>query len=331
MDLQQKTRRFGACILLCALLLRLASAGILRQAAQWLSRPHIASFLIYLETGRDVRFSLSEEQEPAQREQVVHVRESPPPAGKEKPLPVISSEDAALVAVTNSSLRDPDLEQLLKRPLDWDLTGEEPRVLILHTHTTESYTSQGEPYTETSRYRTLDEKYNMLSIGDAVAQALMEQGIGVIHDRTMHDYPSYNGAYVHARNSVKEILEEYPGICLVLDLHRDASGSNSSQLRTEAKIGSRTAGQLMLVMGTGHSGWEENLSLGLKLHALLERNCTGLMRPISLRSQRFNQDLCGGMLLVEVGAAGNTHAEAILAAKMLGQTLAEMAKGIKTE
>ena len=55
-----------------------------------------------------------------------------------------------------------------------------------------------------------------------------------------------------------------------------------------------TSAQLMVVIGTNHENYEENLSLGLKLHALLEQRSPGIMRPLQLRGQRFNQDLNPG-------------------------------------
>ena len=326
MDQLQRTRRFGICVILCACILRLTAAGMPDMVRQWLTDPDILSFLIYLETGRNVRFSSSSE------ESAVHSRESPPPWIREE-IPDFGPEDMAYVEMTYGCSLRPDLETLLQRPLNWDLTGEDPSVLILHTHTTESYTKAGEKYTETSRYRTLDEKYNMLSIGDRVARILEENGIGVIHDREIHDYPSYNGSYVHARSKTEEILKAYPSIRLVLDLHRDASEAGGKQLRTQVCLNGTTMAQLMLVVGTdvsrqSHENWEENLSLALKLHVQLQRRLPGIMRPVNLRSQRFNQDLSTGALIVEVGAAGNTHAEALAAAEELAQAVAELAGGV---
>ena len=51
------------------------------------------------------------------------------------------------------------------------------------------------------------------------------------------------------------------------------------------------------------------------------------MRPLQLRSQRFNQDLQAGALLIEVGAAGNSHREARLAAEELAKAIVALAKG----
>ena len=66
---------------------------------------------------------------------------------------------------------------------------------------------------------------------------------------------------------------------------------------------------------------EENLSLALKLHAQLETACPGITRPLQLRGQRFNEDLSPGGLLIEVGAAGNSHDEALTAAGELTKAI----------
>ena len=160
---------------------------------------------------------------------------------------------------------------------------------------------------------------------------LGENGIDAVQDREIHDYPSYNGSYTDARNYIRAYLEEYPTIQLVLDLHRDAAEGANGQLRTLANVNGEKAAQLMVVLGTNHEAYEENLSLALKLHAQLETQCPGITRPLQLRSQRFNQDLCPGALLIEVGAAGNTHDEAMLAAEQLAEAIAALARGTAGE
>ena len=169
----------------------------------------------------------------------------------------------------------------------------------------------------------------MLSIGARVAQKLTEAGIPTVQDRSFHDYPSYNGSYVDARESIQAFLDQYPTVKLVLDLHRDASDGTGGQLRTLAAVQGRDCAQLMVVLGTNHKHFRENLALALKLHALLEAAAPGIMRPLQLRPQRFNQDLSPGGLLIEVGAAGNTHDEALLAADQLADAIIALADGVQ--
>ena len=322
MNLHQRTARVGLTAILCAFVFRVFAMGLPEKLLSRLNRPDTAAFLIYLETGQDVRFSASSE--------VFSPRfvETPAPAIPLPEEPVIPTfSDPEAVSLYYASRVSPDIGALLAQPLSWNLYAEEPAVLILHTHSTESYTKNGESYRETSSWRTLDEDYNMLSIGSYVAQLLQEAGISVIHDREVHDYPSYNGSYAHARKTIQDHLEENPSIRLVLDLHRDASAGEGSQLRTNVTVDGEASAQLMVVLGTDHETYEENLSLGLKLHAQLEARNPGITRPLQLRAQRFNQDLNPGMLLIEVGAAGNTRTEALRAAKALAEAVIALGLG----
>lgn len=321
MDQVRSARKFGISVILLTILFRVFELGLPQKAfraANWPSAGQIEK-----ETERAVRsFSFP------------FPFESSPPAdySPEPVRPVFTAQDALAVEVVNTGREEPDCAALMEKPLNWQLVSSGPTVLIVHTHTSESYEKNGADYRETAAYRTLDENYNMLSIGDRVAQLLEAEGIRVIHDREFHDYPDYNTAYTHARKAVQDLLKQNPGIQLVLDLHRDASEGSGSQLRTHALANGTDSAQLMIVLGTGNSGlpnrgWENNLSLALKLQATLEQLSPGICRPISLRSQRFNQDLAPCALLVEVGAAGDSHEEALAAAGQLAKALITLKNG----
>lgn len=317
-----RARRIGITAIACALLMRLFAAKIPETLISLPKKSNTDTIPTEQETGRDVRFSSSLDVFSPD------FMESPPPSLPEiteVPLPSFSGEEA--VKLYYAANINPDIPALLQKPLQWSLAGEEPTVLILHTHATESYSRRGENYKETSAWRTLDEDYNMLALGELVAGILEENGISVLHDKSMHDYPSYSGSYTRARKTLRQLLKEYPGIQLVLDLHRDASGGETGQMRTRAEIDGETSAQLMVVIGTNHERYEENLSIGLKLHTLLEQQVPGIMRPLQLRQQRFNQDLNSGALLIEIGAAGNSHGEARLAAAQLAEAIVSMAHG----
>ena len=323
MEDYRRSLRVGAAAICCALVFRAGVSGLPGRLINWLKSPNIAAFSIYTETSRDVR------QEPSREVFASFPPESSPPWSPTvpEPEPTLPSYSGEL-AVLNSAGVEADFEALLRRPLTWNLRDGEPAVLILHTHTTESYTRQDEPYEEDSAWRTLDGGYNMLSIGEAVAELLEQANIRTIQDRTVHDYPSYSGSYAHARETLASLLEEYPTIRMVLDLHRDAAEAPSGgQYRTLAASEGEPCAQLMAVMGTGFSGFEENLSLALKLMAQLERQRAGITRPLVVRRAGFNQDLCPGAVLIEVGAAGNSRDEALLAAKELANAIIALAAG----
>lgn len=319
----------GICALVLALVLRLISAaGILP-----LQNSDMLSLLVYLQTGRMVRYPASPAPETPQSTAPVPTQPKPQrPSGL-----ILTSEDAMAVELNDLVDYEPDVENLLLSPLDWDLTGDAPKVLILHTHATESYTKQpGEIYEEDSDYRTFNASYNMLSIGEELTQVLTAGGISVLHDRTLHDYPSYSGSYDHARQTIRAYLEAFPSIAMVIDLHRDAMDfEQDPQLTTLATVGNQPSAQLMLVAGTDHnvaySHWEENLAMGVKLTAVLEKMYPGITRPIQLRPQRFNLDMTPGSLLVEVGANGNSHQEAVTAVRALGAAILAMSKGVNLQ
>ena len=84
---------------------------------------------------------------------------------------------------------------------------------------------------------------------------------------------------------------------------------------------------MMLVMGINYSSWKENMALAVKLHALLEQKTPGIMRPLCIRAQRFNQDLSSGALLIEMGAAGNTQDQALKSADLLCDAIIELSYG----
>lgn len=246
--------------------------------------------------------------------------------------PFFDEEDWKLVTLENETEEVIDLAALMEQPLQWDLTQGGPAVLIVHSHATESYTNT-EGYKASEEFRTRDTNYNMVSIGDYVGQLLTEAGIEVIHDRTLHDYPDYDSGYVKARASVEKYLEEYPSIRMVLDLHRDADTDDDGNWTTLLvdHNGDPTA-QLMFVVTTGaegfpHPNWRENMALAVKTQIQLEKHCPGICRPMIVRGERYNQDLCTGTLLVEMGTVTNSRQQALRAAKLLAQSVIDLSKG----
>ena len=251
-------------------------------------------------------------------------------------LPVFTAGDLTCVRMRYGAgcKYRPDLEELIRRPLSWALDRQTPTVLILHSHGSEAYTpAPGQAYTDFGSYRTRDTAHNMVAVGEVLTGALEAAGIRVIHDRTLHDDPSYNAAYPNARQALQYWLDLYPDIQLVIDLHRDAATeSDGSQYATSVWVDGQQIAQLMLVMGTHsaslpHPNWEENLSVALKLVVQLERLAPGITRATTLATSRYNQDLHPAMLLVEVGSAGNSLEQAKEAARILADAILALKLG----
>jgi len=318
--MEQKALQVGATVLALALLLRLG--GTWERGQEELGRT-----LLFLSTGRMVTETVPPEMEAVTVPEPEAAAEIPEEATA---IPVFGESEEPFVQV--NAAWEVDILSLLQQPLSWNLMGSNPTVLILHSHATESYEKEA-GYEETSPYRTLDTGYNMVSIGDRVAEILEAGGIRVLHDRTLYDYPNYNDAYVNAREATEAHLAENPSISMVLDLHRDAAEDADGNQRTSTiTIDGTSTANLMLVMGSDKGSrefpnWEQNLALAVKLQAQLEQTHKGLCKPINLVTSRYNQDLSTGALLVEVGTAGNTHKEAMAAAEHLAEAILALAKG----
>lgn len=210
-----------------------------------------------------------------------------------------------------------DLSKAVRAKPDISLSPaqEGPQILILHTHATEAYTPDGgDTYLPSDNSRTLDEGQNMLRVGDEMERVFTEMGLNVIHDRSLYDYPKYAGAYSRSGAGVKEYLERYPTVKLVLDVHRDALvGGDGTVYKVVTDIDGVKTAQVMLVVGSGegHPNWEKNLTLAAKLQKNLDTLYPTLARPMTLRQSVYNQNLSAGSLLVEVGSHGNTLQEAL--------------------
>ena len=248
-----------------------------------------------------------------------------PPAPEEPP-PSFTVAEAEAIRFRGNCTYSVDKAALLLRPLDWpERPG--PKVLIVHSHSTEAYTqSEGHAYLPSGNYRTLDLSCSVIAVGDALAEALGDLGVDVIHDRSLNDYPSYNRSYAVAREKIQAYLEEYPSLVMVLDLHRDAL---DKPVRETVEREGRTLAPLMLVVGTDEGGlshphWDRNLSCGLKLQALANRDAPGLFKALSFRASRFNGDLSPGALIVEVGSTENTLEEACASMPYLARYVAEL-------
>jgi len=227
---------------------------------------------------------------------------------------------------TGHALSVPDLQ----RPFAASLGEEGPQILILHTHGSEAYTpAPGTEIVWSGDYRTTDYRYNVVRVGDEMAEVFGEAGVSVLHDRTLYDYPSYTGAYDRALASIQKYLEKYPSIRFILDVHRDAiEDGQGNQYKAVSEVeGKGVSAQMSLVIGSDGSGlehpdWMENLKLAAAVQQDILEQYPTLMRPVLLRNSRYNQHATTGSLLVEVGAAGNSPEEALLAGRLFAERMA---------
>ena len=201
-----------------------------------------------------------------------------------------------------------------------------PQVLIYHTHTTESFDGTA---------RSTDLTKSVCAVGDEIARELQASGVGVLHDKTYHDYPAYDGSYDRSQATMKKDLAKYPGIQVTLDIHRDAMHrSDGTMLKTTSVVAGKKAAQLMILAGCDDDGslgfpnWECNLRLALRLQKELSDDYPGLARPLDFCARRYNEHMTKGSLLIEVGTDANTLEEAKYTGTLLGKSLARVLNGL---
>lgn len=233
------------------------------------------------------------------------------------------------VYLKNSTGADINIEALLKAKCSFNIEkSNEPQVLIMHTHTTESYIlHDSDYYTENDASRSTESDKNMVAVGNVFEKVLREAGIGVIHDTTIHDHPSYTGSYSRSAKTVSSDLAAYPSIKVVIDIHRDAISRDADKVKPIAKVGGKSVAQVMLVMGsqtgsvTNHENWQENLKFALKYQEKMEEMYPGLARAMMLNSSKYNQNMTTGSILLEVGSDANTLNEAKAGAELAANAL----------
>ena len=220
----------------------------------------------------------------------------------------------------------------LQQPFAAHLSEDGPQILILHTHGSEAYTPAGdETIVWSGDHRTTDTRCNVVRVGDEMAEVFGQAGISVLHDRTLYDYPSYAGSYDRSLVAIQNYLKQYPSIRFILDVHRDAieDGQGNQYKVVSAIDGEGTAAQLSIVVGSDGSGlthpnWIENLRLAVAIQENILAKYPTLMRPVLLRNSRYNQHATAGSLLVEVGSAGNSPEEVVLAGRLFAERMAEV-------
>ncbi|MEG2174445.1 MAG: stage II sporulation protein P [Oscillospiraceae bacterium] len=224
-----------------------------------------------------------------------------------------------------------DLTAILETPMKMKLTNtDEPQVLIYHTHATESYNPYDSAvYDRRYNWRSTDNNNNMVAVGSVLVDTLRHEGVGVIHDTSQHDYPSYDGSYHNSYDAVVRYLKEYPTIKVVLDLHRDAIERDHHLIvKPTIVLNGEKYAQVMIISNWDDGSglipkWRENLRFAAALADQLESTHPGLTRPILFSPRKYNQELSTGALLLEFGSHASTLEEAQRTARLVGKGLAK--------
>ena len=209
--------------------------------------------------------------------------------------------------------------------IDCDVDG--PQILIYHTHSQEGFVDSVPG----------DNSTTIMGAGEYLSELLREKGFEVMHVTSVYDLVDgkldRNEAYSRAEKEISQILEEYPSIQAVIDLHRDGVNENT-HLVTE--INGKPMARFMFFNGLSRTKKngpidylynpyiEDNLALTLQLKLLCDQYYPGLSRNIYLKSLRYNLHLSDKALLIEVGAQTNTLQEILNTMEPLSVLLAKV-------
>ncbi len=218
--------------------------------------------------------------------------------------------------VDSSTSVNPDelnASNLLSMDMSVDLSGQDYKVLIYHTHGSEAFADSRVGVTEDT----------VIGVGDELTRLLESYGIKVYHDRNVYDMIDgeldRSHAYDLSGDSVDDILAQYPSIEVVIDLHRDGVRED---LHLVTDINGLPTAKLMFVNGVSRLNVNGDIdylynpnkisNLAFSLQMYLEGKATygDLMRRIYIRGYCFNLDKMPRAALVEVGAQTNTVQEA---------------------
>ncbi|MBQ4166899.1 MAG: stage II sporulation protein P [Clostridia bacterium] len=226
------------------------------------------------------------------------------------------------------------------------LKGTEPKILVYHTHDTEAYRmTPGNEYEPSGDYRTEDDRFNVYAVGEELCRILREEyGIIAVHAPEKHEKPLITSAYSRSLETMLEYKRRYPSIEMFIDLHRDGVPETGYETDYVTVDGLECA-RMMFVVGTGKSGkssqygpepstdaelaapdFESNYTLAAELTESLLGINERFMRNIRVKAGKYNQQVSGKCLLIEVGHNANTLEQAKNSMKYLARAIAELEK-----
>lgn len=201
------------------------------------------------------------------------------------------------------------------------------RVYIYHTHTYEAYEMDDENrYTPTETWRTADNAFNVVRVGEELSARLREAGIFVTHDTTAFEPPRLSTAYSRSLEALKAAAAE--GYDLYIDLHRDSYAKGNGP--NTVPVDDLECARLLFLIGQGTGSgldekpdWEANQRSAQAIADALNGRAEGICRGVSLKSGRYNQQAATPSLLIEAGNNKNTLPQALNAMEPLARAICQ--------
>jgi len=193
-----------------------------------------------------------------------------------------------------------------------------PLVCIYCTHTTENYAGE----------KRGSEAGGVLKVAQELLDALRERGIAGVLCETVHDYPDWSSAYGNSLASIEAMKQQYPGLEVFIDVHRDSSIKGVNTILSGA---SGNMARMMFVVGSderlAHPLWKENQQFSQQIAAEVEILAPGISRGVRVSASRYNQHISTKAILVEMGSTDNSLAEAQASARLLAEAVSLVLDG----
>lgn len=258
---------------------------------------------------------------------VLLLQRMPLPSFCKDAMPAFADETDLVVQVHSNQPAEEFLVEVLKSENEAEQMAPR-RILIYHTHTYEAYQQdETDAYTKLEKWRTKDEKHNVIAVGRALCAGLEAIGFEVTHDTTAFEPPTMNDAYARSLTMLearKQAGEQYD---LYIDLHRDAIASSSAIKRT-VSVGGTEIARFMVLIGQGTTGgyaekpdWLMNKRIADQITASLNTQIDGLARDVKVKTGRFNQHVDDCCVLIECGTNWNTLQEVLNGIPYLAQAI----------
>lgn len=200
------------------------------------------------------------------------------------------------------------------------------RVYLYNTHQLENYSMKNlEPYNITP---------NVMMATYLLEEKLNKAGIGTIAEETdINEFMKLNqwtskDTYKASRQFMNQTLTKYPGIDLMIDIHRDAIPKSASTIT----INGKSYAKVLFVIGLNNPGYQKNMALSQKLSDLINEKYPKLSRGLLPKKGAgvngvYNQDVSEKAILIECGGYENTIDEVSNTIEVLATVIKEYLEG----
>lgn len=204
---------------------------------------------------------------------------------------------------------------------------QDPLVFIYHSHNNESYIPE---LNGKNPNEIFSDTKNITLVGKELSKALKKKNINSIYDNTditgilEERNLSFDDSYKVSREKLKETINEYKSIKMVIDIHRDSQ----RRAATTVKIDGKDYARVIFVISKSSKNYDENRHFAKLLHEKLEELYPGLSRGILEKNQKsqstYNQDLKDNSILLQIGGVENTLEESYRTADAFAEAIKEI-------